>query len=1190
MKKKKLSLIIATSTIAFTTLMASPSLVSFADSTNTANQNQKEVNVQNKQDTTNTSKNTTSQNNTKDSNVNTNSQNNTTKTDNQNTPSKTTTSDKTSTQSNTSSSASNKESSKISTPKVDSSKSKVATNFSVTTLNEIGVLNTAPQDSISILNKPNGTTTFYAPNNALIHIIGSTGDYYKITTNIDDEVVTGYLPKSSIFICSSNAIGAGTISQSNGFDGAYTYVQNGPSWNNTSTIASLNLYSSVAILGEEHGWFKIQFMNNGKLQTGFVLNDRVSTPLNFTKFKTIKTGTIYTPNYTHTAAQSSPSWNGDFMGDIYNGTQVDITGEYNGWYRVNYTNGTSVWIPQDRVMFNNNKKYLGNGVINRYTDIQSGPSWTGTNTLNTLNTNTPVNIISRKDGWYEIQNGNGTAWVLCDRVTTSLNNEKFPVLNTAVVNFPLGYTCVQSGPSWNDDYISTINNGQKVDITGEDNGWYRITIPSNGQTAWILKSRVEIIGKNSIGTGSINTYTDVQSGPSWNDSTVTTLNTNDAVSILGREHGWYQIQSGNTVGWVLCNRISTSLNATQFKSTGLGYIDFQGNTHTSIQSGPSWSDDYIGPVNNGTVVDITGEYDGWYRLNTNSTPSITNLYPNAPVWVPASRVKLLSGTNQGTGLANMYTYVQSGPSWTNTNTIGSLNTLDAVAILGEEHGWFKIAYGNGVGYVLANRIDSSLNHTLPVKSTEYINNGNVGYTYLQSGPSWNDDPLGTLTNGTKVQVVSSYDGWTEINYKGSTAWLPSYRVSPSNPEAGIGNGVIDFTGGNYTYVMSTYSWSGQTVGSITDGTNVTIYAKKAGWYEIGYNGGRAWVLGNRVNTKLNCNQKSIGTAYINNGYTGYTDVQSGPAWNDDTLGTLTNGAKVQVISSYNGWTEINFENSTGWIPSPRLTNSSHIYSNVQYDATMDTYIADETKEYMETVGDSNLSKAQLSALTNEIAKSVNPKYANTDLQFLRVDTFRNVNEQAFANALQGKGVLSGQAPAFIAAAKKYNIDPVYFMAQSALETGWGQSNFANGITINEVADTHSPIYKNGVLTGYKMIKLAKPVTVYNLFGIGAYNSQAGFPNKTTILGTTYAYDHGWTSVPKAIDGAAAFLSSHYVHNTVLPQNTPYEIRYINSTKYMWHQYSSDIQYAATLGSIMSKYKYLYNSNDNFTFNIPVFNS
>ena len=44
-----------------------------------------------------------------------------------------------------------------------------------------------------------------------------------------------------------------------------------------------------------------------------------------------------------------------------------------------------------------------------------------------------------------------------------------------------------------------------------------------------------------------------------------------------------------------------------------------------------------------------------------------------------------------------------------------------------------------------------------------------------------------------------------------------------------------------------------------------------------------------------------------------------------------------------------------------------------------------------------------------------------------------------------------------------------------------------------------------------MIKLSKPVTVYNLFGIGAKDNSSVFPNRALILGTTYAYNRGWRS-------------------------------------------------------------------------------
>ncbi len=51
-----------------------------------------------------------------------------------------------------------------------------------------------------------------------------------------------------------------------------------------------------------------------------------------------------------------------------------------------------------------------------------------------------------------------------------------------------------------------------------------------------------------------------------------------------------------------------------------------------------------------------------------------------------------------------------------------------------------------------------------------------------------------------------------------------------------------------------------------------------------------------------------------------------------------------------------------------------------------------------------------------------------------------------------------------------------------------------------------------------MIPLSKPVTVYNLFGIGAKDNSSVFPNRALILGTTYAYNRGWTSIENAIKG------------------------------------------------------------------------
>ncbi|WP_297521974.1 glucosaminidase domain-containing protein, partial [uncultured Clostridium sp.] len=266
----------------------------------------------------------------------------------------------------------------------------------------------------------------------------------------------------------------------------------------------------------------------------------------------------------------------------------------------------------------------------------------------------------------------------------------------------------------------------------------------------------------------------------------------------------------------------------------------------------------------------------------------------------------------------------------------------------------------------------------------------------------------------------------------------------------------------------------------------------------------------------------------------------------------------------------------------KVTVIASKYTKVHYNMTMDKYVAGEIKEYKASMG-KNLSKEQVTNLKSHI----NPNDSKSVYQFLNVASYRDVNEQGLAKELNGKGMLSGQAQNFINAAKLYNIDPLYFISQSMLETGKGSSNFAKGITITEAL---VPEYKDNKLVYgkngnkiYVMKKLDKPVKVYNLFGIGAYD------NDPTVGATSYAYNHGWTSIPKAIDGAAKFLSTQYIRNQI-KQATPYELRYINSSvDNMWHQYATEIDYASNIAYYINKLSYLYDSNDVFTFNTPEFN-
>ena len=174
----------------------------------------------------------------------------------------------------------------------------------------------------------------------------------------------------------------------------------------------------------------------------------------------------------------------------------------------------------------------------------------------------------------------------------------------------------------------------------------------------------------------------------------------------------------------------------------------------------------------------------------------------------------------------------------------------------------------------------------------------------------------------------------------------------------------------------------------------------------------------------------------------------------------------------------------------------------------------------------------VSATEAEVAEYMNPNNYYTDAykyQFLDLSRPNNISEETLNNYLADKGVLRGMGAIFIEAAKEYNVSEVYLVAHACLESGNGTSRLATGVEVNGT-------------------------TVYNLFGINAYDSDA------VGSGSRRAYAEGWTSVEKAIRGGAAWISQNYINSAAGRQNTLYKMLW-NPENPGQHQYATDIGWA-----------------------------
>ncbi|MEG2246940.1 MAG: SH3 domain-containing protein, partial [Peptostreptococcaceae bacterium] len=395
---------------------------------------------------------------------------------------------------------------------------------------------------------------------------------------------------------------------------------------------------------------------------------------------------------------------------------------------------------------------------------------------------------------------------------------------------------------------------------------------------------------------------------------------------------------------------------------------------------------------------------------------------------------------------------------------------------------------------------------------------------VRSGPSTNSSVIGSLKLNEKVEVISESNGWSKVKYNGKEG-----------------------------YVSSTYLKDTDGGGSVTpDPTPDPIKTKVV------------------TATSLN--------------------VRSGPSTSSGVIGSLKQNQVVEVISENNGWSKIKYNGTDGYVSSTYLEDytgdsgsggsgggSSEVVDGATVNYINLNYSLQDHVNKQVSKGNGNMiaSRGFVQASRSDVEHYINPNnFKNSKsgmLQFLRLDTYKGGISASELNgylnklspASSGTNVFYNQGQAFVNAAQKYNIDLVYLVAHSMLETGYGRSTLAQG----------------QVLTSYKGQPLPKPVKVYNFFGIGAFDGTAN------LSGAEAAYKNGWTSVEKTIEGSAKWIASSYIHNGGYKQNTLYKMRW--SYEHLHHQYATDVNWANAISGIMSKLVGMYDTNSNLTYDVPL---
>ena len=191
---------------------------------------------------------------------------------------------------------------------------------------------------------------------------------------------------------------------------------------------------------------------------------------------------------------------------------------------------------------------------------------------------------------------------------------------------------------------------------------------------------------------------------------------------------------------------------------------------------------------------------------------------------------------------------------------------------------------------------------------------------IRSGYGTNYSVIGTLTNGSKVEIVESQNGWYKIKYNGTYGYVSGDYVKVDGqskpdvkPDSNPQESNVMFIGtitADRLNVRSGYGTNHFVTGTLTNGAKVEVVESQNGWYKIKYNGTYGYIYGQFVSKSDNgiSSSNKIGTVNATT-----LNVRSGYGSNYSKIGTLSNGAKIEIVESQNGWHKIKYNGTYGYV-------------------------------------------------------------------------------------------------------------------------------------------------------------------------------------------------------------------------------------------------------------------------------------
>ncbi|MCM3550332.1 SH3 domain-containing protein [Alkalihalobacillus clausii] len=281
-------------------------------------------------------------------------------------------------------------------------------------------------------------------------------------------------------------------------------VDNAPSIGSATTTARLNLRSGagtnhsiittlakgqkVELLKKQGGWYQVKAGN----RTGWVSADYLNVNGSGNVDNAPSIGSATTTARLN--LRSGAGTNHSIITTLAKGQKVELLKKQGGWYQVKAGNRTG-WVSADYLNVNSsgnvdNAPAIGSATTTARLNLRSGAG-TNHSIITTLAKGQKVELLKKQGGWYQVKAGNRTGWVSADYLNVSNNQAKTESVETVI---DTGTTTARLNlrvePNTSSKIMTTLNNGQQLDILKKQGSWYYVKVGS--QTGWVSSQYVKL--------------------------------------------------------------------------------------------------------------------------------------------------------------------------------------------------------------------------------------------------------------------------------------------------------------------------------------------------------------------------------------------------------------------------------------------------------------------------------------------------------------------------------------------------------------------------------------------------------------------------------------------------------------------------------------------------------------------------